>query len=197
MSRGLRQRPRALASGDGSALDRVLQGIRKVWKLEGKAGIEELLGDRVLAGEHDRRALPDDETERETWRRDGALAIVHAVELGAKADRTLAAVSLLGRAGEREAARKALERAYAVADDDDTRDRVRAQLDKLDASAHADERERRRLAIEKRRVRTLPFVSPTTFLLVGPGSSPLTCVGPGSSARPECPTDWATALDEP
>ena len=35
------------------------------------------------------------------------------------------------------------------------------------------------------------------FLLVGPGSSPLTCVGPGSSARPECPTDWATALDEP
>ncbi|MBL9111615.1 MAG: hypothetical protein JNM74_20195 [Myxococcales bacterium] len=139
----------------------------------------------------------DDETEREAWRRDGALAIVNAVELGAKADRTLAAVSLLGRAGEREAARKALERAYAVADDDDTRDRVRAQLDKLDASAHADERERRRLAIEKRRVRALPFVSPTTFLLVGPGSSPLACVGPGSSARPECPTDWTTALAEP
>jgi len=138
-----------------------------------------------------------DEGEREAWRRDGALAIVHAVELGAKPDRTLAAVTLLNRAGEREAARRALERAYAVAEDDDTRESVRFQLDKLHAAGQADERERHRLVIERRRSKTMPFIPTTGFLLLGPPKSPLACVGPGSSARPECPTDWTAAVVEP
>lgn len=137
------------------------------------------------------------EEEREPWRREGALAIVHAVELGAKVDRTLAAVTLLNRSGEREAALRALERAYAVADDDETRESVRFQLDKVKASTQADERERRRLVIERKRSKLMPFTSTTMFLLLGPPKSPLACVGPGSRARPECPADWPAALVEP
>lgn len=136
------------------------------------------------------------EEERDAWRRDGALAIVHAVELGAKADRTLAAVTLLNRAGEREAARRALERAYAVAEDEDTREGIRFQLDKIQLSEQSEERERRRLFIERRRSKAMPFVNTTGFLLIGPTKAPLACVGPGSAARPECPTDWTAALLE-
>lgn len=134
------------------------------------------------------------EDERASWYRDGALAVVHAVELGAKADRSLAAVSLLNQAGEREAARTALERAYAVAEDDETREGIRWQLERIQASAAADERERRRLLVERRRARSFPSLSTTTFLLLGPTKSPLSCLGPGSSARPECPTTWSAEL---
>lgn len=135
-----------------------------------------------------------DESERDAWYRDGALAVVHAVELGAKADRTLAAASLLNRAGEREAARTALERAYAVAEDQETREDIRRQLERIQTSATADERERRRLLLERRRVRTFPSLSTTSFLLLGPTKSPLACLGPGSSARPECPSSWSDAF---
>ena len=138
-----------------------------------------------------------EESEREEWRRTGALAIVHAVELGAKEDRTLAAVTLLNGAGEHEAARRALERAYAVADDDETRDDIRRQLDKLTANEQSNERDRRRLFIERRRSKSMPFMSAPSFLLLGPTSRPLECVGPGSSARTECATDWPTALAAP
>lgn len=137
-----------------------------------------------------------EESEREEWRRTGALAMVHAVELGAKEDRTLAAVSLLNEAGEHEAARRALERAYAVADDEETRASLRVQLDRLDASAHADERDRKLLFVERRRSKTMPFVSPAQFLLLGPPKKPLACIGPGSSARTDCPPDWTAALEK-
>jgi hypothetical protein len=100
----------------------------------------------------------------------------------------------LNRAGEREAARTALERAYAVAEDDETREDIRRQLERIQTSATADERERRRLLVERRRARTFPSLSTTSFLLLGPTKSPLACLGPGSSARPECPPTWSSAL---
>jgi len=134
-----------------------------------------------------------EEHERDAWRRDGALAVVRAVELGAKEDRTLAAVTLLNRSGEHEAARRALERAYAVADDEETRYSIRVKLDRLAANEQADERDRHRLLIERKRARAMPFLTAPAFLLIGPPRSPLVCVGPGSSARAECPPDWTSA----
>ncbi|HQY65599.1 MAG: hypothetical protein IPF92_00640 [Myxococcales bacterium] len=139
----------------------------------------------------------ESEVERDEWRRDGALAIVRAVELGAKADRSLGAATLLSRTGEREAARRALERAYAVAEDDEARSDIQRQLERLDSTASVEERERRRLLVDRRRRRAMPFVSHTTFLLLGPPRPALACVGAGSSARPECPVDWPAALGTP
>lgn len=136
----------------------------------------------------------ESEDERNVWRREGALAIVHAVELGARADRSLGAVVLLSRAGERDAARRALERAYAVAEDDESRADIQRQLERLQVTESVEERERRRLLVERRRIRSMPFVTPTLFLLLGPTNAPLACLGPGSAARPECPRDWTAAL---
>lgn len=136
----------------------------------------------------------EDEDERNEWRRDGAIAIVRAVELGAKADRSLGAAALLSRTGERDAARRALERAYAIAETDDDRAAIQRQLEALHATESVEERERRRLLVERRRRRAMPFVSSTTFLLLGPPRPTLACLGPGSSARPNCAADWPAAL---
>ncbi len=135
--------------------------------------------------------------EQEAWRRDGALAIIHAVELGAKGDRGLGAAVLLSRSGERDAARRSLERAYAIAEDDSSRAEIQRQLERLEATESVEERERRRLLVERRKAKTMPFVSPTTFLLLGPINPRLGCLGPGSAARPECPGSWTAALANP
>jgi hypothetical protein len=54
-----------------------------------------------------------DDKQVEAWRQDGAVAMAHAVELGASPDRALTAASLLTRAGQAEMAIASLERAYA------------------------------------------------------------------------------------
>ncbi len=56
--------------------------------------------------------LPD-AAEQASWRKDGALALEHAVELGATPERALTAASLLSNAGQMEMALEQLERAYA------------------------------------------------------------------------------------
>ncbi len=136
------------------------------------------------------------EGERDAWRRDGALAIARSIELGGKANKSLAAASLLSRAGERDAAIRSLERALVMADDEETRQGIRFQLDRLQTAAQAEERERRRLLLERLRVRSFPFLDRSTFLLVGPVRSPLRCVG-GSSDKPDCEGRWEDALARP
>jgi hypothetical protein len=54
-----------------------------------------------------------DPREQEAWRTDGAAAMEHAVELGARPDRALTAASLLTRAGQIDAALQSLEKSYA------------------------------------------------------------------------------------
>jgi tetratricopeptide (TPR) repeat protein len=52
-------------------------------------------------------------TEQETWRKEGAVAMEHAVELGATPERALTAATLLSKAGQIQGALEQLERAYA------------------------------------------------------------------------------------
>ncbi len=54
-----------------------------------------------------------DPAEQETWRKEGGVAIAHAVELGASPERALTAASLLTQGGQAEVAIQYLERAYA------------------------------------------------------------------------------------
>lgn len=56
--------------------------------------------------------LPD-LAEQEAWRQEGAVAMAHAVELGADPDRALTAATLLTKGGQAGAAIHYLERAYA------------------------------------------------------------------------------------
>lgn len=134
-----------------------------------------------------------DQKERDEWRRDGALAIAHAVELGAEADRSLAAVSILAKSGEKQAAIRHLQRAYALADDEETRRQLRFKLERLEATHDAEAAVSR---VEGEWRLRYPFVSRGTALLMGPHRPPAECAGPQSYRDPRCPHDWSTATGE-
>jgi tetratricopeptide (TPR) repeat protein len=138
-----------------------------------------------------------DEADRRVWRRDGAVAMGRAVELGADADRAIAAANLLTRAGETQAAIRYLARAYALTEDpgmQEVHDRsgtllgsceVRAQRDAADADASA---------ISERWQRDLPFLSRGHYVLLGPSPDAAGCAGVSAEASPACARDWPSAL---
>jgi tetratricopeptide (TPR) repeat protein len=132
--------------------------------------------------------------EIDAWRQDGAAALQRAVELGDDPDRSIAAANLLDRHGERAAAVRALERAYALTDDEQTREAIARKL----AALHADDvRERAKEDvgfIEKTWHSRWPFVARGTALLLGPAPDPLACVGPNGARDPVCAMDWEPVL---
>jgi hypothetical protein len=132
--------------------------------------------------------------EKESWRRDGADAIAHAVELGASADRSLAAATMLSRAGARDASIKHLRRVYALTDDPQTRDEIAMKLQRLTQSAEEDEAERHVKLLESMWHRDYPFITRGEFLLVGPTIDPLRCAGLEAAGDPSCARTWSDAL---
>ncbi len=132
-----------------------------------------------------------DEAEIDRWRVDGARAITRAVELGSDAQRTLAATSILDRAGERSATIAHLERSYAMTDDPDMREQILLRLGKLNAAAEAEQA----VSVVEREWRShYQFLSRGQTLLLGPQRSPTACAGPGSYGRRGCAKDWATLI---
>jgi len=132
--------------------------------------------------------------EIDRWRAEGAAALARAVELGDDPSRSLAAANLLNEQGARDAAVKALERAYALTDDAQTREGIMAKL----ASLHADDvRERAKEDvgfIENKWKSRWPFVKRGTALMLGPAPDPLACAGPKGQRDPQCAMDWEPVL---
>ena len=124
--------------------------------------------------------------EIDAWRRDGAFAIARAVELGADADRTLAASSLLSKAGEKQAAITQLQRAYALSDNPDTRHQIVLKLQRLEASVDVESMVG---AVEHQWRSHYPFLSRAGALLVGPHRASAACAG--LDAHDACPRDWS------
>ncbi|MEZ4263165.1 MAG: hypothetical protein R3B36_29020 [Polyangiaceae bacterium] len=133
-----------------------------------------------------------DEAKIERWRKDGALAMTHAVELGAKADLSLAASTLLSKAGERAAAVRHLERAYVLTDDPEERKQIRLKLQLYAADEQQESAERAAAAVDQV-WRRWPFMSRSGALLLGPRRDPAACAGPASFDRTTCARDWAQA----
>ncbi len=132
-----------------------------------------------------------DKAEIEQWRHDGAIALAHAVELGADAQRSLAASTILSKAGERKATIEHLQRAYAMTDDNEMREQFLLKLRALQADAVAEQS----ITFVDRELRAhYPFVPRGTGLLLGPRVPPLTCAGPASYARRGCARDWEEAI---
>jgi len=132
----------------------------------------------------------NDEIER--WRIDGAAALERAVELGDDPSRSMSAATLLSQRGKRDAAVRALERAYALTDDAATRKIIVHQLGELkaaDVSAKAAED----ASFIQRVWGRWPFLDRGAFLLLGPAPDPLSCAG-SRGADPKCATDWEPAL---
>jgi hypothetical protein len=134
-----------------------------------------------------------DEKEVEAWRKDGALALARAVELGADADRALAASTILSQAGEKEATIRFLQRAYAMASGDpETQRQIAFKLQRLQASQDAEVS----LDMVDAQWRTRwMFLSRGTALLIGPPRSPASCAGPASFGDKDCPRDWTSFVE--
>jgi tetratricopeptide (TPR) repeat protein len=129
-----------------------------------------------------------DDRDIEAWRKDGALALARAVELGADADRSLSATTILSAAGERKAAIDHLQRAYAMTDDPETRRQILYKLQRLQASQDSEQA----VSVVEREWRSRwLFLSRGTTLLLGPARDPAACAGPASYDRPGCARDWS------
>ncbi len=134
-----------------------------------------------------------DEAEIERWRVDGARAITHAVELGGDAQRSLAATTILSKAGEDKATIDHLQRAYAMTEDNEMREQILLQLRKRKASSEAEQA----ISFVDREWHTrYGFLSRGQTLLLGPSRSPTACAGPASYARGGCAPDWTAAVAE-
>ena len=129
-----------------------------------------------------------EEREIESWRKDGAFAIAHAVELGAHPDRTLAASSLLSKAGEKRAAIAQLERHYAITDDPDTRQQILLKLQALEATIEVESVVG---AVEHEWRTHAPFLSRHAALLIGPHRDPAACAGHDVHDAQRCPGNWS------
>jgi hypothetical protein len=138
--------------------------------------------------------LPDP-AERDAWRRTGAKALGHAVELGADADDALTAATLLDDAGVRSQAILFLEHAYAVTpEDSEVHAQIGARLESLQAIAQRDATNAVQAAFETRRKQELPHFTRGMYRLLGPRIDADRCAGLSGANDPACDRGWADAL---
>lgn len=131
-----------------------------------------------------------DQAEIEAWRKDGALAMARSIELGSNPDRSITVATLLGKAGERQAAIQQLERAYALTEDPDIRRQFLLKLASLRGKVDLDSRVG---TFEYEWRSRYPFLTREGALLLGPATSPAACAGPDARQRRECAADWTAA----
>jgi tetratricopeptide (TPR) repeat protein len=132
--------------------------------------------------------------EIDAWRSEGAAALQRAVELGDDPDRSIAAANLLDKRGERQAAVRALARAYALTDDEKTRTIIAYKLGQLQADDVKERATHDVAFIEARWRSRWPFVKRGMALLLGPAPDPLACAGPSGAHDPACAVSWDPVL---
>jgi hypothetical protein len=137
-----------------------------------------------------------DEAERDQWRRDGAAAVSHAVELGADADRAISAAALLTRTGQSDAAIHSLESAYAFTEHPSmlaAHEAIGRKLQGLNASRALEAERAAKRAVDTRWQRELPFLTRDQYLLLGPTLDAARCAGLAASHHTECTREWSDA----
>lgn len=123
-----------------------------------------------------------DQAEIDAWKREGALALARAVELGADADTSLSASALLGKYGARDAAIQHLRRSFDLTDDPETRRQILFKLERLEGASVRQELVDGARYIEQRRLREAPSVPPAVYQWLGPLRDPVTCMSDTTSA---------------
>lgn len=130
---------------------------------------------------------------------DGARYLARAAELGGdNANRSwqaLGGASILKRAGERDAAIRFLQRTLAVTDDDELKQNIQAQLDKLMGEEMLEAYKHRQRGFTELWARDLPYVNKTTMLVLGPPPDAAYCAGGAHSAEARCATTWKAWSD--
>jgi hypothetical protein len=135
-----------------------------------------------------------DSKEIEDWRRAGAEALGHAVELGADADQALPAATYLSRGGATSATIHFLERAYALTEDpsmSEVHETIRRRLVALEARAMFEAADATAKVIDARWHQEMPFIGRDRYLLLGPVTNPARCAGITATGDVQCARDWA------
>lgn len=140
-------------------------------------------------------ALQDPE-EQAKWRADGAAALMHAGQLGAKDENVMwhsvAAVGLLsGQEAEREALIRFLERVYAMTEDEELREHVLKKLHVLGKDQAESMGIRRQRAFDGL-WRKVSFINRTQLRVIGPMPETWQCAGdqPEGPQTDRCRRDW-------
>ncbi|HLK37164.1 MAG TPA: hypothetical protein VKU41_10470 [Polyangiaceae bacterium] len=134
-----------------------------------------------------------DTQEKDAWRRRGAEAMGHAVELGADADRALSAATMLTRSGSTEAAVRYLEHAYAFTEHPsmtEVHEEIGRRLATLESTLEVGKMDAAARRINDRWQAELPVVSRDIYLLLGPAVNPAACAGVTSAAEGPCWRSW-------
>jgi tetratricopeptide (TPR) repeat protein len=135
-----------------------------------------------------------DAEEKKRWRIEGAKMLARAAELSGPDSeigwQAIGGASILARAGERDAAIRFLERALAVADDEELKQHIAGKLAALVEDKLAEAYKRRQDELRKLREKDLPFVGRTRFLVLGPPFDAALCAGGERRDDPRCATSW-------
>jgi hypothetical protein len=139
------------------------------------------------------------DAERDSWRRDGALAILKAVDLGASGAVGLSAATVLQRTGgDTKATIDALKRNLAINyDNEEQRTLILRQLARLNAQASNESEARAMGMIDSIWKTDWPFLTKPELLLLGPAPDVPRCAGTAAVDDPTCAHDWDTLLAEP
>jgi hypothetical protein len=135
-----------------------------------------------------------DEQEIQRWRRDGALMLARAAELGSSDSsiswQAIGGAGILHRAGERDAAIRFLRRTLAVTDDEELKEQLQRQLRALMGEQQADIYNRRDARFRELWRRDAPFTNRTTMLLLGPPYDTAYCAGGAHRDEERCARTW-------
>ncbi len=141
-----------------------------------------------------------DPEEQRAWRKEGAAAMVHAVELGADANSALAAAGLMSDVGERQAVLRFLERAYAMTEHPSMasiHEKIGQRLAELLGQMQDDQAGALMRAIGERWQREMPAVSRDDYLLLGPAVDTARCAGLAGADDPTCAREMPEAAPPP
>lgn len=128
--------------------------------------------------------------EKKAWRIEGAAAAERAVELGYFLDTLgISGAIYLEESGYRDLAVAQLERAYAVAINDETRQRIMNRLERLKANAAIERLRRGEIEFYQTWGKQAPFASEALFMVIGPRRDTEACVGL-SGLEPRCKIGW-------
>ncbi len=140
------------------------------------------------------------DADKDSWRKDGAEALGHAVEVGADADRALSAATMLTRAGKTEEAIRYLEHAYEFTEHPsmaEVHENIGRRLAELQATTLRDAADAEDRAVNARWRSEMKPLSRGIYLLLGPTADTAACAGVEASVLPRCDRSWGGALAEP
>jgi len=130
-----------------------------------------------------------DTEEQKAWRKDGAIAMEHALELGGDPEDLLGAARVLSDVAEKDAVLRFLQRSYAMTEHPSMasiHERIGEKLAALLGQMQEDQADALMRVIGERWQREMPALSRDDYLLLGPAVDTARCAGLAGADDPSC-----------